>query len=174
MVSEDDIAGYTVAYEREDIAFPIYAMTTIAAALVIAGIVQQLPILIGVALLPAAVAYYNLPLLETGRPRLGAGQYGLFIEGLGLLSWRAIAGIELVETHDRGVPTHELHIAVKQSISEALLADWRSRPLIRRFMRLPWSASNPALIRIPLDILDRPAGEIHDSLLRQWRYNRSR
>lgn len=174
MVTENDIVGYTVAYDRDDIHFPVYVTTFVAVALFAAGAVKGVPLLAAVGLLPAAVAYYNLPLIETGRPRLGSGQYGLFIEGLGLVSWRAVDSIETVETIVRGVTSHELHIALKKPVPEALLADWRVRPLARRFMRLPWSFESKTLIRIPLDILDRPAAEIQANFVRTWRFNRGR
>lgn len=174
MVTENDIVGYTVAYDRDDIHFPVYVMTFVAVGLFAAGAVKGIPLLAAVGVLPAAVAYYNLPLIETGRPRLGSGQYGLFIEGLGLVSWRAVDSIETVETIVRGVTAHELHIALRTPVPEALLADWRVRPLARRFMRLPWTFGSKTLIRIPLDILDRPAAEIQANFVRMWRYNRGR
>ncbi len=173
MASDDDIVGYTVAYDQDDIHFPIYVMTAIAVALFVAGVVKGLPLLAVVALLPAAVAYYNLPLIEGGRPRLGSGQYGLFIEGLGLVSWRAIDSVTTVETVMRGVTSRELHIALRKPLAEALLVDWRRRPLARRFMRLPWRM-DANVIGIPLDILDRPADEIAETVVRMWRFNRGR
>lgn len=174
MVTENDIVGYTVAYDQDDIHFPVYAMTFIAVGIFGAALVNGIPLLAVVGLLPAAVAWYNLPLIEAGRPRIGSGQYGLFIEGLGLFSWRAIDAIEYVETIVRGVPASEIHIILKKPIGEALLADWRQRPIARRFMRLPWTKMSETEIRIPLNILDRPPAEIHETLLRMWRFYRGK
>ncbi len=67
MVSDNDIVGYTIGYDQEDIHFPIYAMTAFAVALIAAGIVKGVPILAVVGLLPAAVAFYHLPLIERGQ-----------------------------------------------------------------------------------------------------------
>jgi hypothetical protein len=39
-------------------------------------------------------------------------------------------------------------------------------------MRLPWRLESKTEIRIPLDILDKPAPEIKDTFVRMWRYNR--
>ncbi len=74
MATDNDIVGYTIGYDQEDIHFPIYAMTAFAVMLVIGGLLKDVPLLAFVAILPAAVAYYNLPLLEAGRPRIGSGQ----------------------------------------------------------------------------------------------------
>jgi hypothetical protein len=171
---EADIVGYTVAYDQDDIQFPVYAMTCIAVVLFAAGIIKAVPLLALVGLLPAAVAFYNLPLLEKGRPRLGSGQYGLFVEGLGLVSWRAVDSIEIVDRVERGVTSQDLRIELKKPIPDALLADWRVRPLMRRLMRLPWRMASKTVIEIPLDVLDRPAAEIKDNFLRMWRFNRGR
>ncbi len=172
MVTDTDIVGYTVGYDQEEVHFPIYAMTALAAAMVLAGISKGIPILAAVGLLPAAVAYYNLPLLESGRPRIGSGQYGLFIEGLGLISWRAVESIETLEMVERTGSSLDLIIGLKKPIPEALLADWRARPLLRRPMRLPWRLTSKTEIRIPLSVLDKPAAEIKETFLRMWRFNR--
>jgi hypothetical protein len=82
-VTDNEIVGYTVAYEREDLSFPVYLVAVVAVLFFAAGVVKDIPLLSALAVAPAAYAFYNIPLLETGKPRLGAGQYGLFIEGLG-------------------------------------------------------------------------------------------
>ncbi len=173
MATDNDIVGYTVGYDQEEVHFPIYAMTALAVVLIVAGVVKGFPILSAVGLLPAAVAYYNLPLLESGRPRIGSGQYGLFIEGLGLVSWRAIDSIETLELVERTGHSLDLVIGLKTPIPEALLADWRSRPLLRRPMRRPWRMASKTEIRIPLDVLDKPPAEIKETFVRMWRFNRS-
>lgn len=172
MVADNDIVGYTIGYDQEEIHFPVYVMTALAVVLFAAGVVKAVPLLAAVGLLPAAVAYYNLPLIEAGRPRIGSGQYGLFIEGLGLVSWQAVDSIETLEVIERGGTSHDLIISLKRPIPEALLADWRSRPLLRRAMRLPWRMASKTELRIPLDVLDRPAAEIKDTFVRMWRFNR--
>lgn len=171
-VTDEDIIGYTVAYEQEELQFPVYIVAMLAAAFIAAGIITEKHIFLLLALPPAAYAYYNFPLLETGRPRLGAGQYGLFVEGLGLIQWRAIDEMTVALTDTRGITGHELNILLKMPLSEALLIDWRNRPLARKIMRLPWSLKGKTTVRIPLDIMDRPVGDVHQTLLRMWRYYR--
>jgi hypothetical protein len=171
-VTENDIVGYTVAYEQEEIQFPVYAVAVIAAVFLAAGVINASPWLLMLAVLPVSAVYYNFPLIETGRPRLGAGQYGLFVEGLGLVQWRAIDQIEMVPTDMRGITSHELHVSLKMPIGDALILDWRDRPLLRKAMRMPWSMKSPMIIRIALDVLDRPNTEIHETFLRMWRFYR--
>ncbi|MDX2309283.1 MAG: hypothetical protein NW216_13665 [Hyphomicrobium sp.] len=172
MTTEDDIIGYTVAYDNEDITFPVYVVVTIAVALFAVATVYASPAVGLLALVPTAYAYYNLPLLEAGRPRIGSGEYGLFVEGLGLIGWRAIKSIENEVTEFRGTPSRELVVSLRQPIAESLLVDWRQRPYFRRPMRLPWSMKDQRVIRIPLDIMDKPPADIHGTLVRMWQFYR--
>jgi hypothetical protein len=72
----------------------------------------------------------------------------------------------------RGVPCHDMMLTLKAPLTEALLADWRQRPLLRRLMRLPWSLRKGNRIRIPLDVMDRPYAEVHQTFQRMWRHYR--
>lgn len=172
MDSENEIVGYTVAYDRDEIRFPVYVVALVAVVLFAAAAVTANPLLLAVSLAPAAATYYNYPLLETGRPRLGAGQYGIFIEGLGLIQWRAIADLDLVANPIRGVDHRELTITLKMPVADALLLDWRRRPWLRAAMRLPWRLGKGDVIRIALEVFDQPTADIHGKLDRMWRYFR--
>jgi hypothetical protein len=170
-VSQDDMHGYTVAYEREEIQFPVYVVGFIGAVLATVGVAIDNVVLIALSLFAFGFAYYNYPLLETGKPRIGAGQYGIFAEGLGVLGWGAIKQLELIPIDIRGATSNELHITLEEPLEEALLADWRPRPFYRHLMRLPWAARGD-IIRIPLDVFDRPADEIMHSFERMMAFYR--
>src|SRR3569832_2157810 len=89
-VGQNDMHGYTVAYEREEIQFPVYVVGFVGAVMATIGVAIDNIALIALALFAFGFAYYNIPLLETGKPRIGAGQYGIFAEGLGIIAWRSI------------------------------------------------------------------------------------
>lgn len=171
-MSDDAIKGYLVAYEQEELQFPVYVLALVGIALVAAGVIQQVPLLACLAIVPLTGFFYNLPLLETGRWRLGASQYGLLLEGLGLIDWRAVDGIDLVSKDDRGATSVAMHVDLKVPIGQALILDWRRRSFLRSLMRLPWSWAAGRTIRIPLDIMDKPAEEIHKTFQRMWRFYR--
>ena len=168
-----EMTGYTIAYSRDEAPFPVFAAAAIAAILMTGGVFKANPILFGIGCVAAGFAYYNLPLAEVGRPRMGANQYGVFIEGFGIIQWRAIDSIELAQIAVRAVTLNELHIALKTPLSRALIADWRKMPLYRQLMRLPWSMTYDNKIRITLDPFDKDPGEIHRTFLRMWRHYRS-
>ena len=92
---------------------------------------------LALAVTAAAFTYYNIPLLETGRPTIGANQYGIFIQAFGLIRWRAIEGIHLVQIAERAMTVHELRIVLNAPLGSALVADWRKQPIYRLLMRLP-------------------------------------
>ncbi len=164
--------GYTVAYEREEIQFPVYVVAFIGAVLATVGFGIDNVFLIALALLALGFAFYNFPLLETGKPRVGAGQYGIFAEGLGILAWKSIKQIDLVPLDIRGAKSNELLITLCDPLPRALLADWRRRPFYRYLMRMPWGMRKGNVIRIPLDVFDRPADEIMMSFERIMKFYR--
>jgi len=164
--------GYTVAYEREEIQFPVYVVGLIGAVMATIGVAIDNIFLIALSLFAFGFAYYNFPLLETGKPRIGAGQYGIFAEGLGIIAWRSIKQIELVPVDIRGSTSNELRITLEDTLDRALIADWRRRPFYRYLMRLPWTLAASDMIRVPLDVFDRPADEIMHSFTRMMGFFR--
>jgi hypothetical protein len=172
-MDDTDPGGYSVAYRRDEIAFPVIVTAMLSAVFFATAFVtgQAAWILLGVA--GTAATYYNIPLLETGRPTIGANQYGIFVQGLGLVRWRAIERIDLAPTAERSMITQEMQIALRTPLDSALVADWRKRPLYRTLMRLPWSMTRNKIIRIGLEPFDRDPAEIHETLLRMWRFYRS-
>ena len=173
MPAEKEMTGYTVAYGRDEAPFPVYAASALGAILLTAGLFKGNLIFLGLGSVAAAFAYYNWPLAEVGRPRIGANQYGVFIEGFGIIAWRAIDSIELAQIAVRAVTLNELQITLKQPLARALIADWRKMPLYRQLMRLPWSMTYNNMIRIRLDAMDKEPDEIQRTFQRMWRFYRS-
>jgi hypothetical protein len=172
-MTEREMTGFTVAYARDEAPFPVYVSSLVAAGLIAAGLYRANPILFGLGCVAAGFAYYNWPLAEVGRPRIGANQYGIFIEGFGIVQWRAIGAIDLSQIAVRSDTRHELHVSLKQPLSSALVADWRKVPAYRSLMRLPWSMTYDNKIRIALDALEKEPGEIHRTFVRMWKHYRS-
>ena len=168
-----EAGGYSVTYGREEIQFPVYVIAILAAALLAAAIVTGNTVCLVLGVAGAAVVYYNVPLLERARPALGANQYGIFIQGFGLIRWRAIDRIELIEVAVRASTIHELQIGLNMRLSSALVADWRKQPFYRSLMRLPWTMARTNVVGVNLEPFNQEPDEIHRTLLRLWRYYRS-
>jgi hypothetical protein len=171
-VDERDAGGYSVTYGREEIQAPVYVIAFIAAAMFAAAIVTGATLWLVLGVAAAGVTYYNVPLLER-RPAMGANQYGVFIQGFGLIRWSAIERIDLVEIAVRASTIHELQIALKTRLSSALVADWRQQPFYRSLMRLPWSMPRPGVVGVNLEPFNQEPEEIHRTLLRLWKHYRS-
>jgi hypothetical protein len=172
-VDEKDAGGYSVSYGREETAFPVYVVAALAAACLAAAWFTGLTVWLALGVAAAGFAYYNVPLLETGRPTLGANQYGVFIQAFGLIRWRAVDKIDLTAIAERDTTINELQIRLRAPLDQALVADWRKQPFYRSLMRLPWSMTHDNVVRVRLGHFDQPADEIHRTFLRMWRYYRS-
>jgi hypothetical protein len=172
-LDEGNVGGYSVAYGRNDTYFPVYITAALAAIFCTAAWVTGAVYWLALAAAAAGFAYYNVPLLDTGRPTIGANQYGIFIQAFGLIRWRAIERIDLVEIAERAMTLHELQIILGTPLGSALVADWRKQPIYRLPMRLPWRMDHNGVVRVNLEPFDRPPDEIHRTILRMWRYYRS-
>src|ERR1700754_2790753 len=130
-LDEGNVGGYSVAYSRDDVYFPVYITAALALIFVTAAWIMGAAYWLVPAAAAAAFTYYNIPLLETGRPTIGANQYGIFIQAFGLIRWRAIARIDLAEIAERAMTVHELQIALNGTLAAALVVDWRKQPAYR-------------------------------------------
>ena len=171
-MDETNVGGYSVAYGRGETRFPVYLLAVLSAVLLAAAWAtgQTLWLVLGVA--TAGATYYNFPLLE-GRPTLGANEYGVFVQGFGLIRWRAIDRIDLVAIAERAEINYELLIALNMTLTSALVVDWRKQPFYRSLMRLPWTMTHSNAVRMNIDPFDHPPDEIHRTLMRMWRHYRS-
>ena len=172
-MNEDDFKGYTVAYGRDETQFPAYLFGVLAAIMLAAGIYTMQTIWFALGFAFAGFAFYNFPLLETGRPVIGANEYGIFIQGFGIIRWSAVGKVDLVPIAVRILTIHELQIGLKVPLGQALIADWRRTSWWRQLMRLPWSMTHQNIIRINLEPFDQQPEEIHRTLERMWKHYRS-
>jgi hypothetical protein len=172
-LDEGNVGGYSVAYGRDDSYFPVYITAALALIFLTAAWIMDAVYWLVPAAAAAAFTYYNIPLLETGRPTIGANQYGIFLQAFGLIRWRAIERIDLVQIAERAMTVHELQIVLGAPLGSALVVDWRKQPSWRRFMRLPWRMSHNNMVRVNLEPFDQPPDQIHRTFLRMWRYYRS-
>ena len=81
--------GFSLAYSAEsgDLRFNIMAFFAVIA--IAFYLYTGYDALLAFAVATGCAAYYFYPLIEK-KPRIGANQYGVFIDGFGLIAWRAI------------------------------------------------------------------------------------
>ncbi|MBV9532657.1 MAG: hypothetical protein JO283_16755, partial [Bradyrhizobium sp.] len=160
-LDEGSLEGYSVAYGSDDGYFPVYIAAALAPIFLAATWITGALYWLVPAAAAAAFTYYNIPLLETYRPTIGANQYGIFLQAFGLIRWRAIERIDLVEIAERAMTLHEMQIVLNAPLSSALVADWRKQPSYRRLMRMPWRMSHNNMVRVNMEPFDQPPDAIH-------------
>jgi len=111
---------------------------------------------LALAALAAGFTYLQHSAARDRRPTIGANQYGIFVQAFGLIRWRAIDRIDLVEIAERAMTVHELQIVLNAPLTSALVADWRKQPSWRWLMRLPWRMSHTNMVRINVEPFDQP------------------
>ncbi|MEJ2118028.1 MAG: hypothetical protein P8Y36_09075 [Alphaproteobacteria bacterium] len=164
--------GYHLAYGKDagDFRFTVMAALTALTGLLYAA--TRYDALLVFATITGCTAYYFYPLIER-KPRIGAGEYGVFIDGFGLISWRAISEIAVVTFANRFNETQELQFRLKIPLDQALLADWRRLPVWRLLMKLPWAMSHDNVVRIAMEpFAPITPDEIHRHFQRLWKYYR--
>ena len=163
--------GFHLSYGKDagDFRFNVMAILTVLAGILFAATGYNALLVFATAM--GAAAYYFYPLIER-KPRLGAGEYGVFIDGFGLIAWRAIGDIQLVTYASRFDETHELQFHLKTSLAQALMADWRRMPVWRLLMKLPWSMTPDNVVRIALAPFAPPPEDIQRQFMRLWKYYR--
>ncbi|MEO0730592.1 MAG: hypothetical protein AAFR23_01475 [Pseudomonadota bacterium] len=163
-------AGFAIGYARDKGGFRVYFATLFALiAAAIAwntgnGAAMVVTAMFGVA------AFYFYPLIEHDRVRLGANEYGIFIEGFGLIAWRGIKTIRVATRAVRNIEINELEITLSRGINDAVLADWRDLPWHRLLMRLPWRMPNDRVLLVDLEPFAGRASTTLGEIQRRWRY----
>lgn len=161
--------GFALPYSKKVGDFRFYFMSFSALMLFAGFFWIGHPVFLGIALAAATVAYYFYPLVEK-KPRIGANQYGIFIDGFGVIAWRAISDISLRTYAVRSIENTELHIKLAQPLAKALIADWRRLPLWRLLMKLPWTMTHENVVRIKLEPFAPDGEQILTRLERMRRF----
>jgi hypothetical protein len=65
--------------------------------------------------------FHFYPLVEAGRPQLGANDDGLFIEGIGFIDWAEIAELELFRTSVRSIMMTNLIVTLARPLGDAVI-----------------------------------------------------
>src|ERR1700731_3331234 len=170
---ERNAGGYSVAYRRDDAYVRVYVTAALAAMFFTAAWVTGAAYWLGPAAMAAGFTFYNIPLLETGRPTIGANQYGIFFHAFGFIPRTASERFDLVQIAERAMTRQELLVVLNAPLGSALVADWRKQPIYRLPMRLPWGMDHNGVVRVYLDPFDQPSDQNHRTFLRMWRYYRS-
>lgn len=166
----DELYGYSVGYGRGKGTFRVYITAFLAIVCAAATISTGNNVTMILAAFFGVASFYFYPLIETDRPRLGASEYGIFIEGFGVIAWRSVSDVKLATRAVRTIIIKELQITLNRPMGEAVIVDWRKLPLHRLLMRLPWRMPDDHTILIDLEPFAQPPELIVEEIKRRWRY----
>ncbi|WP_162901310.1 hypothetical protein [Breoghania sp. L-A4] len=111
--------------------------------------------------------FHYYPLVEAGRPKLGANAGGLFIEGIGFIDWAEIADLELYRTSVRSIVLSNLIVTLTRPLEDAVVKR-EAQPVWRMLMARCYTRKTPTRIEVPLHTMQGDAEEIL-ALLRAYR-----
>ena len=163
-------SGYAIGYGQGKGTFRVYFSAFFAIAFIAVAWQTGNGIALAVAAAFVVATFYFYPLIERDRARLGANEYGIFVEGFGLIAWRGVKELRLARRAIRNIVVTELEITLSRDIGGAVMADWRHLPWHRLLMRLPWRMPNDATVLIDLEPFDGDPDEILAEFKRRWRY----
>lgn len=163
-------AGYTIGYASGKGFVRVYLASGLALAFATAAYQTGNNIAIILAAAFAVVAFYNYPLIEADDARIGANEYGLFIEGFGLIAWRGIANLRISSRAVRSIEINELEITLSRPLAGAVIADWRKLPYHRLLMRLPWRMPSDDKVLVDLEPFAAEPPRILSEIQRRKRY----
>lgn len=162
--------GFAIGYARDKGTFRVFVSFALFVVFACVWYFYSSELALGVAVFFVLTAYYFFPLVETDKVRLGAGEYGLFIEGFGVVPWRAIGEVRLSTYAVRTIQVNELLIQLSKPLPKALMADWRSLPFYRLLMKLPWSMGRDNVVRVNLEPFAGSPDKIVAALKRARRF----
>ncbi len=143
--------GFTVCYGSDRGDFRFFVSALIGCVSVLVFLVVGQPLALATALLFLCSAYYHFPLVEKKVPRIGASQYGIFVDGFGIIDWRAVKDIEIRTYAVRSIENKELIIELNRDVDAALISDWRKLPVHRLLMKLPWRLRDDRVLSVLLE-----------------------
>ena len=101
------------------------------------GAVGGLPLLALASLAPFGIAYWHYPMIEKGKPQLGANEEGLYVERIGFIDWAAIRMTDVKRTSVRNIELVRLDVLLTRSLDDAVTKA-QTFPVWKKFMMRNW------------------------------------
>ncbi|TYC52778.1 hypothetical protein FMN50_16415 [Rhodobacterales bacterium] len=155
---------FTVSFNSTQSKGIVFGSLAIGIMFAAIGLIADIPLLILAAAAPLASAYWYYPMIETGRPQLGANEDGLYVERIGFIDWGAIRMTDVKRKKVRNV-VEQIHLDVLLTRSmEAAVNKGQTTPLWKKYMMRNWKRTKREhgreLIAIDLRTLDADPDEI--------------
>lgn len=131
---------FTVGYERNNSEAIVFGCLIFGVLFLIVGVVGKVPLLAIAGIAPLATAYWHFPMIDKGRPQLGANEDGLYVERIGFIDWGAIRMAEINRSKARNIDQVKLNVLLTRPITDAV-SKAQQTPLWKKFMMRNWKRS---------------------------------
>ena len=125
MTIEGDIPGEPLAfqtgYQRQSGEGLVFGGVGVALIGVLAALTRAEPAFLVITAAGLIASGYFYPLVERHRPVLAGDDRGLYIDGLGVIDWSAISGIDRTDRAVRSILTTTLSIRLNRPSQEAVI-----------------------------------------------------
>lgn len=154
---------FTVSFNRSQSEVIFFGCLLLGALFAAIGIFADIPLLALAAVAPVAMAYWHYPLIEKGKPQLGANEDGLYVERIGFIDWGAIRMTDVKRSKVRNSELIRLDVLLTRSLENAV-SKAQTFPIWKKFMKRNWKRSRREhgreLIAIDLHTLAADPDEI--------------
>lgn len=128
---------FTVGFNRGQSEGIVYGSLLLGILFAVIGIVGGLPLLAVAAIAPLGIAYWHYPMIEKGRPQLGANEDGLYVERIGFIDWAAIRMTDVKRTSVRNIELVRLDVLLTRPLDNAVTKS-QTFPVWKKFMMRNW------------------------------------
>jgi len=164
--SDENASGaspFAIGFERTNGPGIVFGSIILGIALLVIGLVTGQGLLAIAAIAPLGVAFWHYPMIEKGKPQLGANEDGLFVERIGFIDWGSIRMIDLSKTSVRNIELVKLNVLLNRSLDTAI-AKKQQFPFWKKVMMRNWTISQRehgrSLLAIDLHTLTDDADEV--------------
>ncbi|GGB51584.1 hypothetical protein GCM10011316_24510 [Roseibium aquae] len=156
-------APFAIGFERANGTGIVFGAAFLAVVLLAIGLASGQTLLAFAALAPLGIALWHYPMIEKGKPQLGANPDGLFVERIGFIDWGSIRMIDLSRTSVRNIELVKLNVLLNRSL-DAAVAQKQKFPFWKTLMMRNWKVSQRehgrSLLSIDLHTLTHDPDEI--------------
>lgn len=128
---------FTVGFNRSQSEGLVYGSLLLGLIFAAIGIAGGMPLLAVASLAPIAIAYWHYPMIEKGRPQLGANEDGLYVERIGFIDWAAIRMTDVKRTSVRNIDVIRLDVLLTRPLDNAVVKS-QTVPFWKKFMMRNW------------------------------------
>lgn len=166
-VTKTEPVPFTVGFNRSQSQAIVFGCLLLGIVFAAIGLLGNMPLMLLAAAAPIASAYWYYPMVEKGKPQLGANEEGLYVERIGFIDWGAIRMTDVKRAKARNVEQVRLDVLLTRSL-EAAVTNTQTVPVWKKYMMRNWKRTRREhgreLISVDLHTLDADPDEVFERI----------